>query len=304
DLNGDGNQNDPFQITVTSNGQVHELPHVDLFPIESAIKVFFYSEYYAASDTEKTKPLSQTFSITSLRIHNVGSNGWYNARTGIVYPNYNYSYSFYNEHSTEEYGDYLPNNVEMTSTADNVTPGPGKAGNPIQWTAQTEIFPSDYRGAEGGGLAQVKPLILKVELDMTPDTGEEENQGDGTDEGEGTSETGEGETPGEGTDEGGGTPSAEEEGMTRSTGEVTNKVSIPIVPLALKVERGKRYNFYINVRSESIAITYTVSAWDADVSGDDIGGNQIDYATMPFTYSPTSGWENGGGGSDNIGGIQ
>lgn len=242
----------PFEIEVTANGQVHPLPDpTELFPVKSAVKVWFYSEYYSDSDLGKTTPLGQTFNITTLRLLNAGSNGWYNARTGIVYPNYNYQTNWRTVYSSVNVGTAIPNYVDLgvSVVADNVTPGPGPAGNAIQWYVESPVFPSDYRGSEGGGLVQVQPLALQLQLDIS------------------------------------GAP-------LKAT-----------VPIAMVVERGMRYNFFINVMSELIAISYNISPWDHDGgSTDDIGGDMIPYLTIPIEYGP-GGWDNGGGsgGSDDIG---
>jgi hypothetical protein len=250
DADGNPSTTDPFEITVTNNRQVHELPaQVELFPIKSAVKVWFYSEYYADSDTEQTNPLTQTFTINTLRLYNVGSNGWYNARTGIVYPNYNYGTNWRSVHSLVEGGTSVSNYVNMASAVvtDGVTPGPGKSKKPIQYYVEQAVFPSDYRGPETGGLAKVKPLSMAVVL---------------------------------------------------SIGSNVNNASVPI---ALKVERGKRYNFYVNLTSQMIDISYNVTPWDNGGSNsDDIGGDKLPYQQIPLNYGPGN-WDNGGGGNDNIG---
>jgi hypothetical protein len=251
DADGDPLTDDPFEITVTTNREVHQLPaKTELYPVKSEVKVWFYSEYYADSDTEQTTPKTQTFSISSLLLYNAGSNGWYNARTGIVYPNYNYGSNWRTVFSLEEIGTSIPNYVDMgeSVTTDGSTPGPGKAGEPIQYVVEQPVFPSDYRGVNAGGPSQVKPLTMSIVLDM-----------------------------------GGG---------------ALNKASIPI---ALKMERGKRYNFYVNVMSEMIAVTYNVSSWeDGGDDSDTIGGDKLPYTTVELEYTP-DGWNNGGGGDDNIG---
>ena len=264
--NADG-MGTPFQFTVTSNGQVNPLPNpTELYPIKAAVKVWLYSEYYdEILDPTHTTVKSQTFTIGKLWLYNTGSNGWFNARTGIVYPNYNYtpaSPTNPNSPANNYRLSYSPtlilpagtnNYVDMgTGTADNVTMAPDQPGLPaatqtIQWTAEQTVFPSDYRGSATGGLAQVMPMTLMLALNMG----------------------------------GGG----------------VNKASVPI---SLVIERGKRYNFYINVKSELIEIIYNVSAWDEVPTTGDIGGPMMNYATIPLTYTPGP-WDNGGGGSNDIG---
>jgi hypothetical protein len=250
DADGNPATDDPFEITVTGNGQIHELPaKTELYPIKSAVKIWFYSEYYADGDTGQTDPISQTFDIDSLKLYNVGSNGWYNARTGIVYPNYNYGTNWRTVHSLQEGGSAIPNYADLLPniTADGTTPGPGKAGKPIQYTVEQPVFPSDYRGPETGGLSEVKPLSLTTALTISGSK---------------------------------------------------NNASVPI---ALEIERGKRYNFYVNVTSEMIVITYNVSPWeDGGDNSDTIGGDKLPYTTIDLRYTP-GGWDNGGGGDDEIG---
>lgn len=287
DADGDPDTEDPFEILVNANSTIHPLPErTELFPVKSAVKVSFYSEYFADSDTGMTSPRSQSFTITSLKLVNVGSNGWLNARTGIVYPNYNYGTSptsgltagsnWRSTYSSSEIGvnadgtplypargaynftDLLdPNhdgNGDDTLVVDesgNFILPPPRPGFPapekfIQWSAETPVFPSDYRGAENGGLPQVQPMSLRLELNV------------------------------------GGAPL---------------KANVPI---ALLMERGKRYNFYVNVTSESIYIAYTVSEWGSGGGESDIGGFTHDYLKIDIEYHP-GGWIVVGGGTDNIG---
>jgi hypothetical protein len=258
DVDGMGH---PFEITITTNGQVNELPNpTELYPIKAAVKVWLFSEYYdEVNDPDHTIVKEQKFSIGTMYMYNTGSNGWFNARTGIVYPNYNYTATYTGSYSPTL---LLPpgvinNYVDMgpAVTADNVTPAPDlpdfpTAAKNIQWYAETLVFPSDYRGVENGGLQQVIPMTLRLELNM---------------------------------DAGG-----------------VNKASVPI---SLVIESGKRYNFYINVKSELIEIIYNVSPWqDGGTDDGNIGGPMNDYASIELTYS-SSNWGNGGGstGSDNIG---
>ncbi len=252
DANGDGITDDPFEITVTHNDQVHPIHDpTELFPVRAAVKVWFYSEYYYDDDPGQTNPQQQSFTINSLNLYNVGSNGWYNARTTIVYPNYNFGSNFRISYSFTEVGlgtpESRPNfrNLLADVTEDGETPGPGKNKYPFQYSVETPVFPSDYRGYENGGLFEVQPLILQVVLDMN----------------------------------GGG----------------QNKVS---VPLALKMERGKRYHFYVNVLSEVIEIKYNISPWETGSDDDEpIGGNMIDYKTITLEYTPGS-WDNVGSNNE------
>lgn len=248
-------QGTPFEIEVTSNAQVHPLPNpTNLYPIKSAVKLWFYSEYYNESDVLQEHPQEQPFTITSLKLYNVGSNGWYNARTGIIYPNYNYRNSgatnnYRTVYSSDEVGSNIPNYADLLPEIeqDNATPGPGAAGNKIQYHVETPVFPTDYRGSEGGGPSQIKTLTLALVLQI---------------------------------------------------GSASNKASVPI---ALKMEKGKRYNFYINIMSEMIAVKYSVADWNNGGGGsNEIGGYTLDYATIHLEYLPT-GWNNGGGGSNTIG---
>ncbi len=172
DADGDPSTDDPFEIEVTHNDQIHPLPYpLELYPVESGIRVRFYSEYYADSDPDELYPFEQEFEIASLQLFNVGSNGWYSARTGMVYPNYNYSNTYRTTYSSQELGvgssGSRPNFLDLkTSVYDDGEAGPGKAKNPIRYSVESPVFPSDYRGYESGGIFEVKPLILQVVLDM------------------------------------------------------------------------------------------------------------------------------------------
>lgn len=252
DADGSGT---PFEIVVKSNAQVHPLPDpTNLFPIKSAVKLWFYSEYYGATDVNQENPKEQLFSISSIKLYNLGSNGWYNARTGIIYPNYNYRNNstdtdYRTVYSPDEVftgnGTDLSNYVDLHSSIieDKSTVGPGKAGKKIQWHVETPVFPTDYSGETD----MIKPLSLALEIKV---------------------------------------------------GSATGKLTVPI---SLKMEKGKRYNFYINVMSEIIEIRYNVSDWDKVNNDNEIGGYTSDYKVMTLDYHPLAGWKDGGGGSDPIG---
>ena len=175
DANGDGVTDDPFEITVTHNDQVHSFPDpTELYPVKAEVKVWFYSEYYYDSDTLKEHPQEQTFDIVSLNMYNLGSSGWYNARTGVVYPNYNYGSTWSTNYSSTDTGLGTPapnshpyfRDLKNAVVVDGVTEGPGKAKHKFQYSVRTSVFPSDYRGYENGGLFEVQPLVLQMELDM------------------------------------------------------------------------------------------------------------------------------------------
>lgn len=248
DADGSGN---PFEVRVRSNQQVHDIPAgTKLFPVKSAVKVYMYSNFYAEDDTEKNNPLSVDFTVEEMRLINSGSNGWYSARQGIVYPNYNYinrnTYS-----STPAFDDMRPNYVTLTAavTNDEIPLQGGGTAQAKYIVDKYPVFPSDYRGAEGGGLAEVIPMTLSLKLKET------------------------------------------------SSGALNNAS----VPIAIQIERGKCYTFYVNVTSEQIVVSYSISGWDpAGENDDDIGGDVVDYTTVDINRG-TDGWENGGGGNESIG---
>lgn len=171
DADGDPATNDPFEITVTSNGQVHPFPNdVRLYPIKAGLKLYFYSYYFYDTDTDKLNPRTQSFSIGSIHLVNSGSNGWYNARTGIVYPNYNYTSTRATVYSpdvtvTTPGDNYRDLSADMS--ADNTTTIPNADGTPslatAQWASEDiRVFPSDY----SGNTTSVMPMSIAIVLDM------------------------------------------------------------------------------------------------------------------------------------------
>lgn len=291
DADGNPDTDDPFQIQVRTNREVYSLPDpTELFPVKSFVNVSFYSEYFSDDDPGMTTPKTQKFSITSLKLVNVGSNGWYNARTGVVYPNYNYGpvsdsdakgdwrtiyaltekgvktdgspidqikgvYNYFD--LVDPNHDGVESDSKVVDMSSKKIKPPKRDGFPdpkeyIQWSVETPVFPSDYRGGENGGLSQVVPLSLRMVL---------------------------------------------------SVGGAQLKATVPI---AIVMECGKSYNFYVNVMSELIGVFYTAFSWNLDNVGteddpDEIGGVDESYyfEIDNITYDHKE-WQNGGGGNSVI----
>ncbi len=250
DKNGDGTADDPFEITVADNGQINDATGVVMHPLMSAIKVYFYSHFYAETDPGHTTPLSVNYTAEEIKLVNAGNNGWYNAKTDFVYPNYNYgsktSYSMNlnpNGTANEE-----PQTVAASSAT--FTDRNGETVTAKYVIDNMPVMPADYRGADMGGNPYVIPMTLSVKL--------------------------------------------------KDDNGLYNKASIPI---SIVIKRNKQYRFYINVTSEQIGIAYTVSAWDYDYDDTnytDLGGDLVQYADIDIDWTPNGGWDNGGGGNQEI----
>lgn len=163
DADGDPLTDDPFEITVTSNGQVHNVPAgIKLYPVKAGLKVYFYSHYFADTDPEQITPLEQTFSIQSMKLVNAGSNGWLNARTGVVYPNYNYTASKATIYSSELVDPDGKNYRDLSSVAGNSSI-PGTQATAQWFCDDIRVFPSDYSGNNPA----VLPMSLAIVLEMS-----------------------------------------------------------------------------------------------------------------------------------------
>ncbi|MDR1503215.1 MAG: hypothetical protein LBT43_12270 [Prevotella sp.] len=164
DKNGDGTADDSFEINVSSNAQKHDVTGVVMHPLMSAIKVYFYSHFYAESDPDHDVPISTSFTVDVIKLVNAGNNGWYNPREEMVYPNYNYN-------SKTVYSKDLivsgTQNEEKLITADSSDPimtKDGKTATAMYMVDNVSVFPSDYRGSDMGGSVYVIPMTLRVEL--------------------------------------------------------------------------------------------------------------------------------------------
>lgn len=233
DADGNGT---PFEIKVVSNQQVHPVPaDTRLYPIQAQVQAYLYTTS------------NRSYTVESAHLVNAGNNGWYNARTGIVYPNYNYnSKTSYSSQLSVPAGNPRANYLALAAVADGATAIPNSAQLAQYEIRAQDVFPTDYRGTDGGaqGDANIMPMTLALTLNM------------------GTS----------------GSP-------------VYNNASIPI---ALKIERDKRYTFYIDVQSASLTITYQVFDWDtADAVYDEDAGSGLQIYGTVTLGSGLGDWETG-----------
>lgn len=163
DKNGDETMN-PFEISVASNRQWQDANGVVMHPLMSAISVYFYSRYYAESDTNLANPLSIGFTVEETKLVNVGNSGWYNPMQEMVYPNYNYKSKTVYSKDVETNG---TENEEPFTALASFASFTDKDGKPAQAKYAVEtipVFPSDYRGPDMGGSAYVIPMTLQVKL--------------------------------------------------------------------------------------------------------------------------------------------
>ena len=222
---------EPFEIKVKSNQEVHPIPdNTKLYPIQAQVQAYLYT-------TE-----SRNYTVESAHLVNAGNNGWYNARTGVVYPNYNYnSKTSYSAELSVPTGNQTANYLLLTSAVDGATAIPNAAQTAQYKINAQDVFPTDYRGTDGDaqGDANIMPMTLALKLDMNP---------------------------------GGGTP-------------IYNNASVPI---ALKIERDKRYTFYIDVQSASLSITYQVFDWDTTQAeyDENTGSGLLIYGTVTLNAGP------------------
>lgn len=166
DKNGDGIANDPFEINVTANDQLHDVTGVVMHPLMSAIKVYLYSKFYAKADVDHTDPKTVEFTVAEISLVNAGRNGWYNPMQEIVYPNYNYAIP--TEYSKDVVTSSTTTNVDELEVMDSDDTFKNKDGETI--TAKyvvdnAPVFPSDYRGADMGGSPYVIPMTLQLKLE-------------------------------------------------------------------------------------------------------------------------------------------
>lgn len=263
DRNGDGVKNDPFEITVRENMDVHQIDgsKVKMYPVRAAIRAYLYSHFYVDDNPgANPTPQSVNFTVDEVSLVNAGYNGWYNPRMDMVYPNYNYtSKSVYNKDVNLPSGNPTANVTTLIAEANSeIIPTRFPT---IYATAQylvqekvnsvlqdVRVFPTDYRGEEGGGSPFVIPMTLSLKL--------KDNNG----------------LP-----------------ITASA------------PIAMVIERNKLYKFYVNVKSNQIEIQYSRSTWNP-VTGDydDIGGTVSDLVTVNINKS-NGGWNDQPGGNTDIG---
>lgn len=159
DVNGDGTLDDPFEIINRTNQDVYAIPtETRLYPVQAAIRAYFYSTQNYA------------FNIESIDLVNAGINGWYNARTGLVYPNYNYKNkkAYAADLEVENAGDnYLNIKDKIVASTASVPLEEGGSAQASWMLDDQRVFPSDYRGAEKGGTSYVVPMTLSVSLRLT-----------------------------------------------------------------------------------------------------------------------------------------
>lgn len=250
DKNGDGIPDDPFIIEVRENGNVHHVDGVKMYPVTAAIKVYLYSHYYENDET-KNPEQKITFDVEEIKLVNAGRNGWFNPATGVVYPNYNYDAlnpALYSSTVSTTNG----NNAENLSINPSVTTILTSYTG-IQTTAQYEtgdvsVFPTDYRGVEGGGSPYIIPMTLSLKL--------------------------------------------------KDSNGLYNNASVPI---ALMIEKNKRYTFYVNIKSKQIEIAYAISDWvPAGENYTDIGSDVEPYLTIGINRY-NGGWSTNDNGSSEIG---
>lgn len=263
DRNGDGVKNDPFEITVRENMDIHNIDgsEVKMYPVRAAIRAYLYSHFFVDDDPD-ANPTAQSinFTVEDVSLVNAGYNGWYNPRMDMVYPNYNYtSKSVYNKDVNLPSGNPKANVDELTAVANAETiptrfPGINATAKylvqeEVNSTLQdVRVFPTDYRGEEGGGSPFVIPMTLSLKL------------------------------------------------------KDSNGLFITAsAPIAMVIERNKLYKFYVNVKSDQIEIQYSRSAWNP-VTGnyDDIGGIVSDIVTVNINKS-NGGWTDQPGGNTDIG---
>lgn len=241
DASGDGDlTDDPFEIYNGANLTVHPVPSpIKLYPLQAEIQAYFYST------------TGRTYTVNNVSLVDAGNNGWYNARTGIIYPNYNYTSKTSYSSSTILPANNLTANykdvtADVTAQADQI-PLKGGGTATSQWKLSGQpVFPTDYSGA----VSQILQMTLAVRIDMGNDA-----------------------------------------------------YNNAMIPITLKIERNKRYTFYIDVQSAIMSIFYNVSDWGAGGQYDDdpIGSEVIPYGVVALTKN-SGNWTPNDYDDDPIGG--
>ena len=160
DADGDGNDDDPFEVKIITNQEVHAVPPgTKLYPLRAEIQAYFYSSK------------GNVYTVDKIYLLDAGHNGWYSAREGIVYPNYNYASKIVYGSDYQYPGlDSLANHLDIKAKISPFS-GPNPpfltGESPVQYKLDPQrVFPADYRGEEAGAPAQIKPMALSVKLEM------------------------------------------------------------------------------------------------------------------------------------------
>lgn len=148
----DSNPDDPFKITVQRNSTVYTVDAgVKLYPITSAIKVYFYSS------------TGLEFVIDQMpQLLNVGVNGWYNPFQRLTHINYNDISHKYHDEVVEGATINSYAYAWRTGTSSDKVPGGCEAKYVID---DEPVYAARYKSGNnfnGTGRPYVLPLTLKV----------------------------------------------------------------------------------------------------------------------------------------------
>lgn len=174
----DSNPDDPFKITVQRNSTVYTVDAgVKLYPITSAIKVYFYSS------TGLKFAINPTGSYP--RLLNVGANGWYNPFQRLTHINYNnVSHQYHDEvrpgANIDSYAyawragtsaDKVPGDCEVKYVIDDepVYAARYKSGNNFNGTGRPYLLPITVKVTVLNKISGKESEVeIPLKLDMEP----------------------------------------------------------------------------------------------------------------------------------------